>query len=274
MALIAIAAALSLPAQAARVGVLTNKYFVETAATFNANISGHTFTGIDVSTTVPTLASLQANYDVLLLFEDGRFANAPNVGNLVAAYANSGHPVVLGAFYDQDRSDSGASASGWGALEAIDPNTTDGVGTPYALRTLNASAIVTHPLTAGVTSLTSQQFAGGNRAKAGTTVVALWTQPNALGQADPAIAYRVSAAACVIQIAIAPDYPVVATSAGQFGGDFYRAWKNAFDFGAASCQMSAPLPVPTLSEAAIALTSLLLAAVAIASRRRRTARHR
>src|SRR6266508_24761 len=140
-ALIAIAGAFSLPAQAARVGVLSNRYFAETAATFTSNVAGHTFTGVDVSTTTPTLASLQSSFDVVLLFEDGRFPNAPSVGNVVAAYANAGHPVVLGTFYDQDRSDSGASANGWGALESIDPNTTDGVGTPYAARTLNAGSI-------------------------------------------------------------------------------------------------------------------------------------
>ncbi len=267
-ALIAIAGAFSLPAQAARVGVLSNRYFAETAATFTSNVAGHTFTGVDVSTTTPTLASLQSSFDVVLLFEDGRFPNAPSVGNVVAAYANAGHPVVLGTFYDQDRSDSGASANGWGALESIDPNTTDGVGTPYAARTLNAGSIVAHALTAGVTSLTSSQYAGGNRAKPGTTVLALWTQPNALGQPDPAIALRITGLACVVHIGIAPDYPQVGP--GNFGGDFYTVWKNAFDFGARNCQLASTpaFPIPTLSAGALALTALLLVAVAIASRRR------
>ena len=266
---IALTALFALPAAAARVGVLSNQHFAATAAALTASISGHTFTGVDVSTTTPSLASLQASYDVLLVFEDGRFANAPNVGNVVAAFANAGRAVVLGTFYDQDRSDSGASANGWGALEAIDPNMTDGVGTPYAARTLNASSLVAHPLTAGVTALTSQQFAGGNRAKPGTIVLALWSQPNALGQPDPAIAVRITGAACVMHIGIAPDYPVV--GAGQFGGDFYRVWKNAFDFGAARCQLAAAspaLPIPALSDGALALTALLLAALAFASRRR------
>jgi hypothetical protein len=260
------AATLSPAADAARVGVLSNRYFAETAASFASNVSGHTFTGVDVVTTTPTLASLQASYDVLLLFEDGRFPNAPNVGNVVAQFANSGRPVVVGTFYDQDRSDSGASASGWGTFETIDPNTTDGTGTPYSPRTLNASTIVAHPLTAGVTTLTSQQYAGGNQAKPGTTVLAQWTQTNALGQPDPAIAFRITGAACVIHIAIAPNYPVVGP--GQFGGDFYRVWKNAFDFGAANCQVQAagpPEPIPALSDAALALTAL--AHLVLASRR-------
>ena len=46
-----------------------------------------------------------------------------------------------------------------------------------------------HPLTTGITSLTSAKFAGGNKAKPGTTVVAYWIQPNAQGSADPAISY-------------------------------------------------------------------------------------
>ena len=63
----------------------------------------------------------------------------------------------------------------------IDPNTTDGTGTPYAPRTLDTATMVRHPLTRGLTSLTSGKFAGGNQAKPGTTVVAWWKQPNARG---------------------------------------------------------------------------------------------
>jgi len=267
------AAAQAADADAARVGVLSNKYFAETAADFSTNVGGHTFTGIDVSAATPTLAALTANYDVLLLFEDGTFVNAPSVGNAVAAFAATGRAVVLGAFYDQDRSDSPPTTipHGWGALEAIDPNRTDGVATPYALRTLNTTNMVADPLTAGLTSLSSAKFAGGNDAKAGTTVVAVWTQPNALGRADPAIAYRVTGAACVIHVAIAPQYPTIGTPGVDFGGDFYRAWKNAFDFAAGSCGIgpAAAMPgIPTLSTTGLVLTMFLVAAVGYFARRR------
>ena len=237
---------LATPSQAARVGILSNALAAQTAADYAAKIPGNTYTAIDVSVTVPSLDFLVSNFDVLLLFEDSVFANATAVGNRVAEFANNGHAVVLGTFYDQDRSDalSGTPAPhGWGNLEAIDPNTTDGVGTAYAVRTLSPDSIVAHPLTQGVATLAAIRgnpgaYAGGNQAKLGTVVVANWSQRNARGEPDPAIAYRVTGPACVIHIGIAPQYGVVAnfsTYGTDFNGDFYRAWGNAFAFGASRC---------------------------------------
>lgn len=275
------AAALASPAFAARVGILSNKYATETAADFNTRIPAHTFAAVDTSGTTPSLAVLQSNYDVLLVFEDSTYGNAPAVGNVAAAFANSGRAVVLGAFYDQDRSDAPASIPphGWGALETLDPNTTDGTGTPYAPRTLDVAGMSKHPLTAGITSLVSARFAGGNAPKAGTTVVANWSQPNAKGAPDPAIAYRITGTACVIQLAIAPNYPVLGVSGTDYSGDFHRAWQNAFDFGAAKCVVPAafspggdPAKVPTLSTWGLLLTILLVGGVAgFAQRRTRRA---
>ena len=248
---------------AARVGVLSNNHANETATDFSAKVTGHTFTAVNVSAAVPTLATLTANFDVLLLFEDSTFANATPVGNVVAAYANAGHAVVLGTFYDQDRSDVATvvTPNGWGALESIDPNTTDGVGTSYVPRSLDPASIVAHPLTAGVTTLTAGQWAGGNQAKPGTIVVANWLQKNARGNPDPAIAYRITGPACVIHVAIAPDYPIGGVPGTDFGGDFYRVWRNAFDFGAAACSTGPtpdPFAIPSHSPASLALTALLL----------------
>jgi len=267
---------------AARVAILSNKYATETAADFSSRIPSHTYTAIDTSVAIPTLTSLTSGYDEILVFEDSTYGNATAVGNVAAAFANAGRAVLIGAFYDQDRSDAPASVSphGWGALEQIDPNTTDGTGTPYAPRTLNTATIVSHPLTAGVTSLTSAKFAGGNKAKPGTTVVAYWTQPNALGGLDPAIAYRITGTACVIQVAIAPNYAITGVFGTDFTGDFYRAWKNAFDYGANHCVPflgldpgGDPANVPTLSQWGLLLTILLVAAAAARTlHRRRTAR--
>jgi hypothetical protein len=273
------------PAWAARVGVVSNEFSAETAADFTAHIPGHTFTAVDVSAGVPSLDFLTANFDEVLLFEDTEFANAPAVGNVVASFASAGHPVVIGTFYDQDRSDvSGPllTPHGWGAMEQIDPNTTDGHGTPYAPRAISVAKLGSHPLTAGLTSLWSTQYAGGNQAKSGTTVVARWEQRNANNAPDPAIAYRVTGLACVMHIAIAPDYASVGSYGVDFGGDFYQAWQNAFDYGAADCKprhvnspgngngngTAAPTGVPTLSDWALALTSLLVLAIAFVKRRR------
>lgn len=267
-----------MPVHAARVGVLSNKYATETAADFNVQIPAHVFTAIDTSVTFPTLQSLINAFDVVLVFEDSTYGNATAVGNTLAAFADTGRVVVIGAFYDQDRSDGPAANSphGWGALEDIDPNTTDKTGTPYAPRTLNTTTMLRHALTTGVTSLTSAKFAGGNQAKPGTTVVAYWNQPNALGQPDPAVAFRITGPACVIQLAIAPNYPIVGIAGTDFSGDFYRAWKNAFDFGANRCisttgdsATSDPATVPTLSGWGLALTILLVGAAAGFARRRR-----
>jgi hypothetical protein len=233
------AAALALatsPALAARIGVLSNQYAAETAKDFAVHIPQHTFVGVDVGGGPPPVDQLLAQFDAILLFEDGTYVQAPLVGNAVAAYARSGRAVVLGTFYDQERSDGSPDFTphGWGDLETIDPNTTDGVGTSYAQRTLGN--VVPHPLTTGIKTLSAAKYAGGNQAKPGTIVVATWAQKNARGLPDPAIAYRITDAACVIHVTIAPDYPTVATTSSDFGGDFYRAWSNAFDFARLGCE--------------------------------------
>ena len=274
----AAAALVAASASAARIGILTNKYGTQTVADFSASMPGHTFTAIDTAAAIPTLAALTGSFDAILIFEDATYGNAPSIGNVAAAFARTGRPVVLGTFYDQDRSDAPAANSphGWGALEQLDPNTTDGTGTPYAPRTLNTATMALHPLTAGLNSLTSAKFAGGNQPKPGTTVVAWWKEPNALGKPDPAIAYRITDAACVIQVAIAPNYPSTPDAATGYSGDFHRAWRNAFDFAAKGCVAStaeaAPpeaAAIPTLSPLGLALTALLVGAGAALQRRRR-----
>lgn len=254
-------------AEAARVGVLTNKFFSQSAADFNLKLTGHSFTAVDVSGAAPTLASLTGAFDILLVFADPNFPTAPAVGDVAAAFANTGRAVVLGTFYDQQRSDAGGS--GWGALEAIDPNTTDGFGVPSPSgqsRTLNPAATTSHRLGTQVSTLFATKWAGGNAAKPGTVVVAQWLQPNARGSVDPAIAYRITGVACVIHVGIAPHYATLGAFGTDFGGDFYRAWQNAFDFAATDC-VEVP-GVPALSDAALVLLALGLALLALRERRR------
>ena len=205
------------------------------------------------------------------------------VGNAVYQFALAGHTVVLGTFYDQDRSDRTktppnfpnpplAPANGWGALETIDPNTTDGYGTAYAQRLMNGATIVHHPLTLGVTSLfadATHGYAGGNQAKPGTHVLATWIEPNQNGNPDPAIALRVHGQVCTIHIGIAPDYSVYGAYGSAYGGNFYQVWQNAFDFGANDCQGP---PVPALSAATPAVLALMLAFLAALVLRRRQSR--
>ena len=271
LALTVLVAIASGPAVAARIGVLSNKYAVETAADFNTRIGVHAFTPVDTSITIPSVATLTSQFDALLLFEDGTSVQAPALGTTVAAFANSGRAVVLGTFYDQDRSDGPAEFTphGWGDLEKLDPNTTDGVGTSYAQRTLGTH--LEHPLVAGVNTLFANKFAGGNEAKPGTIVVATWAQKNARGHADPAVAFRITGRACVIHLAIAPNYPVIGVLDTDFGGDFYRLWRNAFEFAAAGCVDTAQpgggptdpaaVAIPASSPLGLVLGALLLAAV-------------
>lgn len=246
LAAIVVGSIVATTAHAARIGILSNALAVQTATDYAAKIPGHTFIGIDIAGGPPALDTLLASFDVILLYEDTVFVNSPLVGNRVAEFARTGRTVVLGTFYDQDRTDATGGTTtphGWGALEALDPNTTDGVGTAYALRTLATAGVVAHPLTQGVAGLAALRgnpgpYAGGNQAKPGTIVVAAWQQPNARGQPDPAIAYRVTGSACVIHVGIAPQYGVLAsfgTYGTDFSGDFYRVWSNAFAFAAARC---------------------------------------
>jgi len=275
-ALVAGLATLAPLAEAARVAVISNRFAIETATDFSAKITGHSFTPI-IPSSAPTLKDLTDNYDVILLFEDTTFAGAPAVGDLVAAFAKYGKTVVFGTFYDEDRSDAPSSpftSHGWGQMETIDPNTTDGVGTPGAYRSLNVASMLPSPLTTGIHSLASAKWAGGNEAKPGTIVVATWDQKNARGNPDPAIAYRVTGAACVVHVAIAPDYPTVGIEGVDFTGDFYAVWKNAFDFASHQCVAAAPgvFIVPTLDSVALAALALLLAALGAVTLRRQRAR--
>ncbi|MEP7061269.1 MAG: hypothetical protein ABI881_02670 [Betaproteobacteria bacterium] len=267
--------AAALPASAARIGVLSNRNADVVANDFAAHFSGHAFTAVDVSGGPPDLASLLAAYDEILLFEDNLFQQAPLVGDRVYQFAQSGRPVILSTFYEQDRSDrAGVSLPtphGWGLLESIDPNTSDTIGASTAPRTLDPASIVAHPLTAGVTSLFANKgLAGGNQAKPGTLVVARWAQPNANNQPDPAIALRLFASACVMHVAIAPDYSLYGTFGVDFGGDFYQVWKNAFDYGSGNCGRG--WQVPAITDAMLAALALLLLTLAALTLRRRAAR--
>ncbi len=232
-----------------------------------------TFDTLDVSSQTPTVAFL-SQYDVVLLYEDGVFANSLNVGDSVGAYVSGGGNVVLGTFYWQDRSDNTQySAHGWGLLETLDPFTAP-YGSEYRPDSLDVASIVPHPITAGVGHLWVDEFHGGVAAKTGTTVLARWSdecQTCTAGVNDPAVGYRIgSSGQRIVGISVAPHYP---GTGGSYTGDFYRLWGNALRWAAlgGSGAALARSAVPLVSRASPASTPAARGVVG-GSRGRRGAR--
>jgi hypothetical protein len=164
--------------------------------------------------TAPTLGYLR-QFDVILLFANGLFNQSTTLGNRIAEYVQAGGNVITATFYWQNRSDSSLEATGWGALEGIDPFSS-GTGQTYQAALLNATATVAHPLTSGVNVLTSTGFRGAVTAKAGTTVVAQWND------GSPLIGYRILPwGSRMVAISLFPASGVAAT------GDVVTLWRNA-----------------------------------------------
>jgi hypothetical protein len=214
--------------------VLSNRNLEAVIDYYPEYMPGLTFDSMNVSVQTPTVAFL-SQFPVVLLFEDGLFANAPNVGDSVAAYVQAGGNLVVGTFVWQDRSDNPRfpNAYGWGALEEIDPFTAP-YGSEYRYDSLDASSIVAHPLTQGVNSLWVNSYHGGVDAKPGTTVLARWSDA-CIGcdstTTTPLIGYRIEAnGQRIVGVTVYPGYP---TYSG-FGGDFFRLWENALGWAIAA----------------------------------------
>jgi hypothetical protein len=162
----------------------------------------------------PTLSDLR-QFDVILLFANGLFDQSTTLGNRIAEYVQAGGNVITATFYWQNRSDSGLDATGWGALEGMDPFSS-GSGQTYQAALLNPTATVAHPLTSGLSVLTSTGFRGAVTAKAGTEVVAQWND------GSPLIGYRVLPwGSRVVAISLFPASGAAAT------GDVVTLWRNA-----------------------------------------------
>ena len=227
---------------------------------FPVYMPGFTFDTMDVSGQTPSLAFLM-QYPVILLYEDGLFTNAPNVGDTVAAYVLAGGNLVIGTFYWQDRSDNvqfAGSASSWGALETLDPFFGP-FGAEYRADSLAVASIVAHPMTAGLTSLSVDQYHGGVVAKPGTTVLARWSDACDICQPDtqtPLLGFRIEKdGQRIVGVSTAPQYP----GYGGFTGDFYRLWANVFGWailggpggaGASRLTGGAPRAHPVMARAA------------------------
>jgi hypothetical protein len=123
--------------------------------------------------------------------------------------------VITATFYWQNRSDSGLGSPGWGTLEALDAFTS-GAGQTYQAADMNPNATVTHPLTAGLSSLTSTGFRGAVAAKTGTNVVASWADGSHL------VGYRILPwGSRVVAVSLFP------ASANAASGDVLTLWQNA-----------------------------------------------
>jgi MYXO-CTERM domain-containing protein len=219
----------SLPAHAANVLVIGNNNEVFVADDFAANTS-HVFSSWNANFT-PTLEDLQ-QYEAVLLYENGNFGNAPNVGDVVAQYAEQGGGVVTATFFLQDHSLS--SGIGWGALEQYDPFLPSGGGCEYNSDDLDPATIVDHPITTGVAMIHANSYRGGASAKADATVLALWSTPNPDFGPDPVVGFRQEGNACVVGITIFPD-----GSFNDFSGDVYILFDNALEF---SVECASPGP--------------------------------
>ncbi|HET7038893.1 MAG TPA: Ig-like domain-containing protein [Gemmatimonadales bacterium] len=199
---------------------------------FPANMANLTIDTLNVTAQTPGVALLR-QYDVVLLYEDDLFVNAPNVGDSVAAYYQAGGNVVVGTFYWQDRSDNILlTTNGWGDLENVDPFTGP-EGSEYRPDSLDAESIVAHPMTAGVTELTVDSYHGGVTAKPGTTVLARWSDTCdscAVGVNAPLLGFRTgSNGQRFVAVSVYPGYPLY----GDYDGDFYTLWGNVLRWAAA-----------------------------------------
>jgi len=206
--------------------LLANSYsdLTATAQDFADNMYGLAFDIFDCVTVTPTIDQLQA-YDVVLLFENGIFANAPNVGAVIYDYVtNYDGRVVFATFVWQDWS-TWPAGYGWGLMEGICPLIEAG-GCEYNYDELDPGSIVPHAVTAGVTSLWCTSFHGGTAMQPGATGLARWSDQT------PAMAYDATTGGRMVAISIFPAYENHGNYGIDFGGDFHRVFENALKWAA------------------------------------------
>jgi hypothetical protein len=161
---------------------------------------------------------LLSQFDVVLVFANGLFDESIGVGTEIADYIALGGNVVIGSFYWQGRTDGGLGGVGWGALENSDPYLSTG-GATYTLGSLGT--VDPHPLTTGLTALTSTGYWGGVAEKpSGTTVVASWAD------GTPLVGYRLlPGGQRVVGVSLFP-----ASTALEATGDVQILWDNAVNW--------------------------------------------
>ena len=138
------------------------------------------------------------------------------------SFVGLGGNVVFGSFYWQVRSGSGKETTGWGGLEGVDPFSSSG-GAVY--RDGSLGTVSSHPLTEGLTSLTSDGLWGGVAALGGTTVVASWNDRT------PLVGYRkLSVGQRMVDVSIFPAHSTTCCVSGDTG----TLWKNAVRWAGAA----------------------------------------
>jgi hypothetical protein len=209
----------------------------QTVADLFANTPGVTTQTFFYVNRTPGLSTLR-QYDVVLLFTNGIFDETTAVGSELAQYIQAGGNLVIGSFYWQGRGDSGFGSPGWGALESFDPFTSDvdpftgKGGATYAANALNGNNIVAHPLTLGVTSLTSVAgYSAGVLAKPNATVVASWQD------GAPLVGYRVlGGGQRIVAVSLFPSAAIPT----EVRGDVQVLWENAVTWAGVA---GGPIPI-------------------------------
>jgi hypothetical protein len=193
-----------------------------TCQDFLANMYGVAFDTVDCNTVTPSVGDLLV-YDAVLLWENGTFSNAPNVGLVIHDYVtNYDGDVVFGTFIWQDWTTWGGF--GWDIMEGICPLTEAGA-CEYNYDELDPASIVPHPVTAGVLSLWCTMFHGGTTVQPGATGLARWSDQ------VPAIAVDTQGGR-MAAISIFPSYENWGNYGVEFGGDFHRLFENALKWAA------------------------------------------
>lgn len=177
-----------------------------------ADVTTETFFFVSRTPGIETLRG----YDVVLVFQNGLFNQSVDLGNELAQFVALGGNVVFASFFWQGTSGSGFGSPGWGALEGMSPLSAMG-GATYTSATLGT--VVPHPLTDGLTSLSSNGYRGG--VSASGTVVASWSD------GVPLIAYGTGPAGQrFVGVSLFPG--------GGADGDVGRLWQNAVRWAGAA----------------------------------------
>lgn len=209
-------------ASAANVLVISNQY-ADAAATDIASNTSHTTSFFDADPEVPTLEDLQG-FDVVLLFEDGSYDAAVDVGAVVREYVEAGGHLVTATFVGQGN---------YGTLEEIDAFTDAAGGCEYNADDMNTTTIVANEMTAGLNTLSATQYRGGATAAPDTIVVAEWTTLNPNSEQDPLIGYRQEGSACITSVSIIPHYEFIEPAG--YDGDYFTLWENVLAVTANGC---------------------------------------